>query len=532
MEAGSFLLLLAAGIVGYVLLGLLRVILFPRKPVVIEYKPRQASPVCVGAPGARPAACAAIEARCGATCLLAMMGRAHCASSCCRRRRRRSTPRLPPASPGLQLGDLTLLELSKYDGRDPMRPLLLAVRGRVFDVTTGRAFYGPGAAPVGLSTAAAAAAVSCRLSTPAPLLALSPSSALFSPPPSLPGAGYQLFAGKECARALAKVAVDEEECNDRWAPAGCLRQRQAGLGAPAPCPLRPMRPDAAAATAAAAGLATLPLLMSLLPLSPTAVLCTLPSPCRLDDLSKSQLEALAGWEATFEGKYEVVGKVRRRRRRGVREGVLLLHRARAGRERRRAPAPAPRCTAPGMLPQHNDLSCRPARRPRAGGADDPTTAEGPRPPAPALMSLPAPARAACMPAPRQGRGACMLPLVRSSPPLWGSSPPPKLQIVPPLRLTLDELSHYGGSDPAKPLLLSVCGTILDVTAGALESCCCCCCVATAPPPPLLCHRCAALTRARAPLLCAPPCRQRLLRPGRRLPLCRQGVRPGAGQVLN
>lgn len=44
MEAGSFLLLLAAGIVGYVLLGLLRVILFPRKPVVIEYTPRQASP--------------------------------------------------------------------------------------------------------------------------------------------------------------------------------------------------------------------------------------------------------------------------------------------------------------------------------------------------------------------------------------------------------------------------------------------------------------------------------------------------------
>jgi len=40
---------------------------------------------------------------------------------------------------------MTLLELSKYDGRDPLRPLLLAVRGRVFDVTMGRAFYGPGA---------------------------------------------------------------------------------------------------------------------------------------------------------------------------------------------------------------------------------------------------------------------------------------------------------------------------------------------------------------------------------------------------
>ena len=60
-------------------------------------------------------------------------------------------PRSPssPSSSNLpffpQMGDMTLLELSKYDGRDPFRPLLLAVRGQVFDVTLGRAFYGPGA---------------------------------------------------------------------------------------------------------------------------------------------------------------------------------------------------------------------------------------------------------------------------------------------------------------------------------------------------------------------------------------------------
>ena len=50
-----------------------------------------------------------------------------------------------PTEPLQQLGNMTLLELSKYDGRDPLRPLLLAVKGRVFDVTMGRAFYGPGA---------------------------------------------------------------------------------------------------------------------------------------------------------------------------------------------------------------------------------------------------------------------------------------------------------------------------------------------------------------------------------------------------
>jgi membrane-associated progesterone receptor component len=58
-----------------------------------------------------------------------------------RQRRHRQHKNTAPLS---QVGDITLLELSKHDGRDPMRPLLLAVRGRVFDVTMGRPFYGPG----------------------------------------------------------------------------------------------------------------------------------------------------------------------------------------------------------------------------------------------------------------------------------------------------------------------------------------------------------------------------------------------------
>ncbi|KAL4433840.1 hypothetical protein ABPG75_000281 [Micractinium tetrahymenae] len=138
-----------------------------------------------------------------------------------------------------QVGDLTLTELSKYTGHDPTRPILLAVQGRVFDVSMGRAFYGP-------------------------------------------GAGYSLFAGKEVARALAKVAVDEEECTNN-----------------------------------------------------------------LEGLSKMELESLADWERTFESKYEVVGRV-----------------------------------------------------------------------------------------------------------------------VPPLRLTLEQLAEHDGRDPGKPLYLSICGTILDVTAGS------------------------------------------------------------------
>ncbi|PSC69128.1 steroid-binding 3 [Micractinium conductrix] len=179
MDAATTILWVVAGVLGYVLLSALRVLFWPRAPPPpLEYK-------------------------------------AH------------------------QVGDIPLIELSKHDGRDPLRPLLLAVRGRVFDVTPGRSFYGP-------------------------------------------GAGYGLFAGKEIARALAKVAVDEKECTDD-----------------------------------------------------------------LEGLTKGELETLADWERTFDSKYEVVGRV-----------------------------------------------------------------------------------------------------------------------VPPLRLTPKQLAEYDGSQPDKPLYLSICGTVLDVTAGS------------------------------------------------------------------
>eukprot|EP00963_Diacronema_lutheri_P000117 scaffold5_cov331-Pavlova_lutheri.AAC.60 len=43
-------------------------------------------------------------------------------------------------------GDITLDELRVFDGRDPKKPLYVAVRGKVYDVTRGMAFYGPGCA--------------------------------------------------------------------------------------------------------------------------------------------------------------------------------------------------------------------------------------------------------------------------------------------------------------------------------------------------------------------------------------------------
>lgn len=63
--------------------------------------------------------------------------------------------------------DYSLTELGRYDGSVQARPLLIGIRGHVYDVTRGRDFYGP-------------------------------------------GGPYGMFAGKDCTRALAKVSFDEE----------------------------------------------------------------------------------------------------------------------------------------------------------------------------------------------------------------------------------------------------------------------------------------------------------------------------------
>ena len=73
----------------------------------------------------------------------------------------------PPPLPEAEARDYSLAELAQYDGSDPGKPLLLAIRGQVYDVGRGRDFYGP-------------------------------------------GGPYGMFAGKDCTRALAKVAFDPD----------------------------------------------------------------------------------------------------------------------------------------------------------------------------------------------------------------------------------------------------------------------------------------------------------------------------------
>ncbi|CAJ1947676.1 unnamed protein product [Sphenostylis stenocarpa] len=75
----------------------------------------------------------------------------------------------PPRQP-VQLGQVTDRELRAYDGSDPNKPLLMAIKGQIYDVSTGRNFYGP-------------------------------------------GGPYAMFAGKECSRALALLSFKPEDIN-------------------------------------------------------------------------------------------------------------------------------------------------------------------------------------------------------------------------------------------------------------------------------------------------------------------------------
>ena len=51
----------------------------------------------------------------------------------------------PIKASALQLGDIIPSELANYDGQDPFRPILLSLRGKIYDVSSAKEMYGPGA---------------------------------------------------------------------------------------------------------------------------------------------------------------------------------------------------------------------------------------------------------------------------------------------------------------------------------------------------------------------------------------------------
>ncbi|KAF8412294.1 hypothetical protein HHK36_000255 [Tetracentron sinense] len=79
-----------------------------------------------------------------------------------------SEAQMEPLPPPVQLGEITEDELKAYDGSDPKKPLLMAIKAQIFDVSQSRMFYGP-------------------------------------------GGPYALFAGKDASRALAKMSFEDKD---------------------------------------------------------------------------------------------------------------------------------------------------------------------------------------------------------------------------------------------------------------------------------------------------------------------------------
>lgn len=75
---------------------------------------------------------------------------------------------MEPLPPPVQLGNVTEEELAAYNGMDPEKPLLMAIKGQIYDVSQSRMFYGP----------------------------LGP---------------YAQFAGKDASRALAKMSFEPQD---------------------------------------------------------------------------------------------------------------------------------------------------------------------------------------------------------------------------------------------------------------------------------------------------------------------------------
>ncbi|TXG70879.1 hypothetical protein EZV62_005814 [Acer yangbiense] len=73
-----------------------------------------------------------------------------------------------PLPPPVQLGEISEDDLKQYDGTDAQKPLLMAIKGQIYDVSQSRMFYGP-------------------------------------------GGPYALFAGKDASRALAKMSFEDKD---------------------------------------------------------------------------------------------------------------------------------------------------------------------------------------------------------------------------------------------------------------------------------------------------------------------------------
>lgn len=111
-----------------------------------------------------------------------------------------------PEPAKFHLGDISLRSLGAYNGLDWSKPALVAIKGKVYDVSSSSDKFGPG------EFALAAAHTLHQSKLPGSPVWPCILSALLSCP--LPGKEFGVYAGREISRALAKDSVDASDLTD------------------------------------------------------------------------------------------------------------------------------------------------------------------------------------------------------------------------------------------------------------------------------------------------------------------------------